>query len=467
MRRFIVELRRILLDLLKCSLEITRNVKFSQLLMASSNIIQRHIRKVLIHKMTLKKTSPEEHPSIVSEQLKAYKMGLSSLLTRRLSKPCLPLTIVIVHLLDSTRKIFEKGRQYQHQLFEGSQTFCKELLPTENVKITKNISRVQSESSEISIPIVTNHAHRNKTSTPPPIVVKEFSENNSKVSNPTLECEPDNTLNNYQQSMKEKLQRITAEVKNTKESMFLSTSAVIKRFYSTKIRQIDILNINSLIFRSFSTGSRFLAREQNVEERDILEISQDSRKNSLSMSDIGSRGEDSLGLVEEKIIDPLDEEERDEAGDIIYEDGVTQLEDSIGRLRQLLEARRESEAQGFTRSMSDPARAVKSLEYDDRVLRTFSVKKRDSVSASVDSDCAEEAFKTKEDRFANFIRCIVLSYKFSILSIKMCRNETRSLFPLQNGKRSAFLNQKIEFEKREMRLLKFKFTTIGVSKTLY
>ena len=222
-RRFIVELRRILLDLLKCSLEIIRNIKFSQLLMASSNIIQRHVRKVLIHKMTLKKTLPEEHPSIVSEQLKAYKMGLSSLLTRRLSKPCLPLTIVIVHLLDSIRKIFGKGRQSKHQLFEGSQTSCKELLPTENVKINENISRVQSESS------VTNHAHRNKTSIPPPIVVKEFSENNSKVSNPTLECEPDNTLNNYQQSMKEKLQRITAEVKNTKESMFLSTSAVIKR----------------------------------------------------------------------------------------------------------------------------------------------------------------------------------------------------------------------------------------------
>ena len=207
------------MDLLKCSLEIIRNIKFSQLLMASSNIIQRHVRKVLIHKMTLKKTLPEEHPSIVSEQLKAYKMGLSSLLTSRLSKPCLPLTIVIVHLLDSIRKIFEKGRQSKHQLFEGSQTSCKELLPTENVKITENISRVQSESS------VTNHAHRNKTSILPPIVVKEFSE----VSNPTLECEPDNTLNNYQQSMKEKLQRITAEVKNTKESMFLSTSAVIKR----------------------------------------------------------------------------------------------------------------------------------------------------------------------------------------------------------------------------------------------
>ena len=446
MRRFIVELRRILLDLLKCSLEITRNVKFSQLLMASSNIIQRHIRKVLIHKMTLKKTSPEEHPSIVSEQLKAYKMGLSSLLTRRLSKPCLPLTIVIVHLLDSTRKIFEKGRQYQHQLFEGSQTFCKELLPTENVKITKNISRVQSESSEISIPIVTNNAHRNKTSTPPPIVVKEFSENNSKVSNPTLECEPDNTLNNYQQSMKEKLQRITAEVKNTKESMFLSTSAVIKRFYSTKIRQIDILNINSLIFRSFSTGSRFLAREQNVEKREILEISQDSRKNSLSMSDIGSRGEDSLGLVEEKIIDPLDEEERDEAGDIIYEDGVTQLEDSIGRLRQLLEARRESEAQGFTRSMSDPARAVKSLEYDDRVLRTFSVKKRDSVSASVDSDCAEEAFKTKEDRFANFIRCIVLSYKFSILTLKCAGMRHEVCFLCKMVKEALFSTKKMNLK---------------------
>ena len=225
------------MDLLKCSLEVIRKIKVGQLLIAFSNNFQRHIRKLLIHKMTLNKTPPEEHPSIVSEQLKDYEMDLSSLLTARLSKPCLPLTIAIVHLLDSTRSIFEKVSR-----LEESQTFRKKLVPIENVKITKNISRVQSESSEISIPIVTNHAHRNKTSTPPPIVVKEFSENNSKVSNPTLECEPDNTLNNYQQSMKEKLQRITAEVKNTKESMFLSTSAVIKRFYSTKNKSDRSIN---------------------------------------------------------------------------------------------------------------------------------------------------------------------------------------------------------------------------------
>ena len=70
--------------------------------------------------------------------------------------------------------------------------------------------------------------HGNTKLSPPSIVVKGFSE---KVSNPLTECESENTLNNYQQSMKEKLQKITAEVKNTKESMFLSTSAVIKRLF--------------------------------------------------------------------------------------------------------------------------------------------------------------------------------------------------------------------------------------------
>ena len=215
-RRFIVELRRILLDLLKCSLEVIRNTKFSQLLMAASNIIQRHVRKVLIHKTTLNMTPPEEHPSFVSVQHKAYEKGLLSLLTARLSKPCLPLTIAIVHLLDSVRKIFEKGPR----------TPRKELPPIENVKIAKNISRVKSKTPQIPIPMITNY--ENHTSVPSPIVVKE---NNSKVSNPLLECEADNSLN-YQQSMKQKLQRITAEVKNTKESMFLSTSAVIKRLLS-------------------------------------------------------------------------------------------------------------------------------------------------------------------------------------------------------------------------------------------
>ena len=160
------------------------------------------------------------------------------------------------------------------------------------------------------------------------------------------------------------------------------------------------------MFRSFSTGSKFLSRDPNDEEKESSEISQEARKNSLSMSDIGSSGEDSMTFVEDKINDPPNEEERDETVDIIYEDGVTQLEDSIGRLRQLLEARREAEGQGFTRSMSDPAKALTSLEYDGRVLRTFSVKKPDPVSASVHSDCAEDAFKSKEDRFANFIRFV-------------------------------------------------------------
>ena len=211
------------MDLLKCSLEVIRNIKFSQLLIASSNIIQRHARKVFIHKTTLNKIPPEEHPSFVSGKHKAYELGLSTLLTTRLSKPCLPLTIAIVHLLDSVRNIFEKSPQ--------SQTPRKELLPIENVKITKNISRVQSKTPQIPIPTITNY--ENEAYVPPPIIVKGFPENNSKVSKPLLECEADNTLN-YQQSMKEKLQRITAEVKNTKESMFLSTSAVIKRLFLSK-----------------------------------------------------------------------------------------------------------------------------------------------------------------------------------------------------------------------------------------
>ena len=219
------------------------------------------------------------------------------------------------------------------------------------------------------------------------------------------------------------------------------------------------------MFRSFSTGSKFLSRDPNDEEKESSEISQEARKNSLSMSDIGSSGEDSMTFVEDKINDPPDEEERDETVDVIYEDGVTQLEDSIGRLRQLLEARREAEGQGFTRSMSDPAKALTSLEYDGRVLRTFSVKKPDPVSASVHSDCAEDAFKSKEDRFANFIRFVRSEKGYNrsfTFTMFVFRNETRSLFLSQKGKRSIFLDKKFEFEKRDRRLLMFKFSTKGV-----
>ena len=55
-----------------------------------------------------------------------------------------------------------------------------------------------------------------------------------------------------------------------------------------------------------------------------------------------------------------------------YHDGVLHLEDSIERLRQLLEEKKESEAQGFSRSMSDPAKDVKKIDYDQHVLRTYS-----------------------------------------------------------------------------------------------
>ena len=169
------------------------------------------------------------------------------------------------------------------------------------------------------------------------------------------------------------------------------------------------------MFRSFSTGSKFLSREPiGDEEKEITGISQEARKNSLSMSDIGScGGEESLNSSEARMTESPAGVESDEAGDIVYEDGVTQLEDSIGRLRQLLEARQESEGQGFTRSMSDPARTDKSLEYDDRVLRTFSVKKHDPVSPSADSDLTEDSFRSREDRFANFIR-FVRSFRLSL-----------------------------------------------------
>ena len=42
------------------------------------------------------------------------------------------------------------------------------------------------------------------------------------------------------------------------------------------------------------------------------------------------------------------------------------------------------------------------------------------------------------------------------------RNETRSLFLSQKAKRSIFLDNKFEFEKRDKRLLMFKFSTKGV-----
>ena len=223
-RRFIAETRRILLDHFTCLLEVIGTLKISQLLKSFSNIIQRHGRKVLIYKMTLNKTPPDEHPSILSEKLKDYEKGLLSILTSGLFKQCLPLTVADAYVLHSIRDKFEKLSNTK------SSTFCKELLPIETVKISKNSSRVRVESRSLPKSKISNHG--NKTfAPPPPIVVNNFSESHSKVFNPSLEAESENSRSNYHQSMKEKLQRITAEVKNTKESMFLTTSQAIKRLF--------------------------------------------------------------------------------------------------------------------------------------------------------------------------------------------------------------------------------------------
>ena len=70
-----------------------------------------------------------------------------------------------------------------------------------------------------------------------------------------------------------------------------------------------------------------------------------------------------------------------------YHDGATDLEESIGRLRMLLEQRKEAEedSQNFTRSLSEPA---KTCHKSDQMLRTFSLK--DKHSCSVNGDVQHE-----------------------------------------------------------------------------
>ena len=90
---------------------------------------------------------------------------------------------------------------------------------------------------------------------------------------------------------------------------------------------------SSLIVRSLSTGSRFLLKE--LKPTDDL-----NRKNSLSMSYIDTRSADSdVSGDNEGAEDDLDEKIR-------YYDGASQLEDSIQRLRLLLDEKKGEDGNG-------------------------------------------------------------------------------------------------------------------------
>ena len=90
---------------------------------------------------------------------------------------------------------------------------------------------------------------------------------------------------------------------------------------------------SSLIVRSLSTGSRFLLKE--LKPTDDL-----NRKNSLSMSYIDTRSAVAdVSGDNEGAEDDLDEKIR-------YYDGASQLEDSIQRLRLLLDEKRGEDGNG-------------------------------------------------------------------------------------------------------------------------
>ena len=57
-----------------------------------------------------------------------------------------------------------------------------------------------------------------------------------------------------------------------------------------------------------------------------------------------------------------------------YPEGVSHLEDTIERLRLLLEERQENEKQNFSRSLSEPLKTEKKQSDFDYVLRSFSLK---------------------------------------------------------------------------------------------
>ena len=122
-------------------------------------------------------------------------------------------------------------------------------------------------------------------------------------------------------------------------------------------------------YRSFSTGSKFLLKESVSND---LNKNLD-RKNSISMVNLDNdERENTEQLNNDDSDSSVSREDIDAKISNNYHDGVLHLEDSIERLRQLLEEKKDIDVQGYSRSMSDPSKDVKKIDYDKMVLRTYS-----------------------------------------------------------------------------------------------
>ena len=207
-RRFIAECRREASELCRTFTKTCFKLKLGGGLQSASAVLHRHLRKHAMYHQTLERAPPAEHPALVTGSREQYQESMLTLLATSLSiSESLPLAL----LCALARAAFST-------LLPGSSSRSE----VENIS-----SQVKCEKEKLSCqknPIEVTQPKMMRAISNPPIVVNLSPE--SKTDNNDLKsC--DNKQS--QPSLVSRLHNISLDVRNTKDSMILSTSQAIKR----------------------------------------------------------------------------------------------------------------------------------------------------------------------------------------------------------------------------------------------
>ena len=214
-RRFIAECRREASELCRTFTKTCFKLKLGGGLQSASAVLHRHLRKHAMYHQTLERAPPAEHPALVTGSREQYQESMLTLLASSLSiSESLPLALLCAH-----------ARAAFSTLLPGSSSRSEVENISSQVKCEKEKLACQKNPIELTQPklmrVITN----------PPIVVNLSPELTYDV----VESKTDNnhlkSCDNKQSqpSLVSRLHNISLDVRNTKDSMILSTSQAIKR----------------------------------------------------------------------------------------------------------------------------------------------------------------------------------------------------------------------------------------------
>jgi len=344
----------------------------------------------------------QEHPAILSGKVEKYLHSLLGkiLLSVNISPDHLP-SVIVISLM--AKKILDNFLPQNER-------------KNPRIEVKKGAPKMREEFNKVlpTEPLQTLSSLEAESPASPPITVSEPQ-----------------SVTSTTKKMMDTLDLVASEVRQTKDSLMLSTTQAIKR--------------------SFSSGSRFLQPSQ-----DAL-----SKQSSLSCAELPVLN---------------DNEDMDQRIMENYCEGEIQLEDSIEKLRKLLDQReKDRENSNYLRSMSDPTKekSYKECSKFEGVLRTYSQDEVKSASAGNQKDKAgssllyqgqvraqnKKDFTRLEDGTQPTEPLIVEPTENLPTFGEFLRKETENLLPTahqESGQKIQFFCQKSP-EKIETRRIKYEY----------